>query len=556
MDDYGKWFWIELIGFDNRQNDFGVKSFLERLGFMPEGVSLLLWNPEIIHSHSELCNDAFLGETQCSYGARPSNEERKRQDWTKFQLRGLVSELKDKGLDVYLSVFDQIPSRALCEKMNIPKRSQWIDEHKELFYVTRDGNTVSNICPLKRLKNGTLYEDYFVKKLCLVLEDYGFDGLHGADGYAHPRIPISRGDFSDDMIGQFSESEGVAVPVGDTKEKADWILNNVRYQWVNFHAKRHQRFWEKTIKALRSIKRKLIFNTAWTRDPFEAKYRYGVDYRMLADIGVGTFVVEAPAAVIELEGWNKTPYNTLNKFMAMIMRINAYVPDCKLILLHCIKDGMEQYNVLRDAPGMLEADVFSMTDVFKFGVENRMEKCLSGIMACLADGISQSEWGFIKKTWDIGFSANAKHLSGPTVIWSDKALANESENYASFPLCNSYQIHYKLLSSKAPLVNICNIDDLESMSGGLVIINPVFFVENELQIILNYRNGPVIFVGMGADDDFNCTVYNCGKMIHKSSGILLEGSCEPEPDSWLNELPAATPDGNFFKKAAQIINHS
>lgn len=553
MINYEKWLWIELIGFDNQKEDLGVAEFISKLGFIPHGISLLLWNPDFIHSHSGLLEDDFLGEPQCAYGARPRNEDRDRQFWTKFQLRELVKKLKDQGIETYFSVFDQLMSKAGCDRWNIPKRSEWIDEHKELFFVTKDAKTVPNICPLKRLKNDTLYEDYFIKNLCQVLNDYGFDGFHGADGYAHPRIPISNGDFSDDMIEQFIESENITVPSGTTEEKAAWILHNTRKEWGAFHTKRHQQFWRKTIEALRVINRKLIFNTAWTRDPFEAKYRYGVDYKMLADIGVDKFIVEAPAAVVELEGWNKTPYSTLDKFMSMIMRIKAYVPHCNLILLNCIKDGMEQYNVLRHAPSMLESDVFSMANVFKSDAADKIEKCLSGIMACLADGISQSEWSFIRKTWETGFSSQAKSFSGATVIWSDKAFANEYDNYASTSLCNSHQMHYKLLSSGAPLVNICNIDALESLSGCLLVIHPVFLPKNELQTIFNYHNGPVIFVGMGQDNDFSLTVYNDGKMIQKNSAVLLPASNEPEPVSWLNELPAKEPANDFFEETAQII---
>ena len=553
MTDYEKWLWIELIGFDNQKDDFGVKLFIDKMGFTPNGISLLLWNSNFIHSHLGLREDDLLGETQCSYGARPYNEERARQPWTKFQLRGLVETLRNNGIEVYLSIFDQIITNAWREQWSIPVRDEWIDGHKELLYIQKDGSTIPSICPFKRLADGTFYEDFFTKKLCQVLAEYGFDGFHGADGYAHPRIPIYCGDFSDDMIDQFCESKDVAVPLGTTKEKAEWILDNAGNDWNDFQAKRQQQFWKKVIEALRVINCKLIFNTAWTRDPFEAKYRYGVDYRMLADIGVEKFIVEAPAAVVELEDWNKTPYNTLNKFMSMIMRIKAYVPDCKLILLNCIKDGMEQYNVLRHAPALLESDVFSMANVYKSDLAEKMDKCLSGVMACLADGISKQEWHTIRKTWDIGFSSRAKAFSGTTVIWSDKAFANEYESYGGSKLCNSYQMHYKLLSCGAPLVNICAAEALESISGCLVVIHPAFFPENDLHGILAYRKGPVIFVGMERNHDFNCTVHERGKVIHEFSVASRSMSNGGEPYSWLDELPAKEPNNSFFEETARII---
>ena len=41
--DFKKNCWIELIGFDNEAKDFGVKSFLDRAGFIPNSVSILIW---------------------------------------------------------------------------------------------------------------------------------------------------------------------------------------------------------------------------------------------------------------------------------------------------------------------------------------------------------------------------------------------------------------------------------------------------------------------------------------------------------------------------------
>lgn len=555
MNNYEKWLWIELIGFDNEKADLGVDCFLSKLGFIPDGISLLLWNPDIIHSHSDLTGDALLGETQCAYGARPYNEERERQNWTKFQLRKLIGNLKKRNIEVYLSVFDQIMSESWRERANIPKRQEWIDSHQEVLYTIKDGKTASSICPWKRLNDGSLYEDFFLEKLCAVLNDYEADGFHGADGYAHPRFPINTGDFSQDMLEQFETFSSLAVPRASTAIQAEWILGNARKEWLDFHSLRHQQFWKKAVTALRSVNKKLILNTTWTRDPFEAKYRYGVDYKMLTDIGVNVFIVEAPAAVVELEGWNKTTYNTLDKFMCMIMRLKAYLPGVKFILLNCIKDNMEQYNILRHAPSMLESDVFSMANVFCNSPS--LQRCLSGIMACLADGISQSEWTMVEKTWNIGFSESPESpesISGASVIWSDKALANELNSYISNSLCSSsYQLHYKLLSLGAPLMNIANIKDINSLHGCILVTNPCFFPEDELVMILDYRNGPVVLAGAGLDDDCICSVYNCGKEVWRNNSSKLQASSKSEVSSWLDELPDATLSDDFIATVSTII---
>ena len=70
---------VELIGFDNEKKDLNVAAFLDQVGFVPHGISLLLWDSDFVHSHCGLSEDGLLGEKQCSYGAHPYNEERQRQ---------------------------------------------------------------------------------------------------------------------------------------------------------------------------------------------------------------------------------------------------------------------------------------------------------------------------------------------------------------------------------------------------------------------------------------------------------------------------------------------
>jgi hypothetical protein len=61
----------------------------------------------------------------------------------------------------------------------------------------------NSISVIKRLKDGTYFEDYFFKKLKEVIDFYGFDGVQMGDGVSSNRPALQKGDFSDDMVGQF-----------------------------------------------------------------------------------------------------------------------------------------------------------------------------------------------------------------------------------------------------------------------------------------------------------------------------------------------------------------
>ena len=301
-----KGIWIELIGFDNTLPDYGVREFLSRMPVKPEFVTLLLFDAELVHTHAGLEHDFFIGELQCSYFGRPYNEERRRQEWTAFQLRGLVAELKKSGIEVFPSFFDFVVTPARAERHNVRRREPvWIDGHPELLTVDRYGTRRDeDFCLWKHLADGTLYEDFFVKQLIAFLKDYGFTGFHGADGFGHPRLALCKGDFSADMTAQFSEFADLTLPELPPPELATWILAYQREAWSRFHAARHAAFWTKLAGALKRENLRCYLNTGWTRDPFEALFRYGVDYRKLAACGIDGFFAEASAAVRELEGWN------------------------------------------------------------------------------------------------------------------------------------------------------------------------------------------------------------------------------------------------------------
>ena len=274
--------WIELIGFDNRQADMGTAYQLEKFGFIPEALVLLIWSSNFVHSYSpDTPDDTLLGWDCSAYGCRRQGLEHEIQQWSKGQVKKLISELKKRNIDVYLSFFDQIPGPAHIKRFQIPEVPKlWINDHPELFFTSEKGDIVRNICPWKRLADGSYYEDFLLAKLIPCMQEYGFSGLHGADGYAHQRLTISRGDFSDDMV----EQSGIPCEKncdGDPKKlaaRAANILLHHRKAWTEFHRQKHAGFWKHVSAELRKHNFKLIMNSFWTRDPFEALFRYGEDF--------------------------------------------------------------------------------------------------------------------------------------------------------------------------------------------------------------------------------------------------------------------------------------
>lgn len=536
MKAYTKANWIELIDFNNTHHDMGVEYFLSKTKWIPNVVILLLYSNDFVHSHSSLLDDKTMLRQDCSsYSGRLYGIEHNRQQWTKGQLKLLISNLQKQGIEVFFSIFDQlmedeygkefIKKFQLC---NMP--SAWTDNHLELRYVDKNGQMKHNaIYPYKRLKDGTFYEDFFITKLKEVLIDYNFDGFHGADGYIHQRYNIGEADFSDDMVEQSKLPVAQNCDSNPTKltQRAKEILTKYRREWMDFHTARHEIFWEKCAAMLKSIQRKLVLNTIWTRDPMEARYRYGADYRTFAKIKPDAVILEAPGTVCELENWWDKKTRPVYGFMVALLRIVAIMPHTPIWYMNGLKDTLEQYDAVAHAPMELEAELELLNHAFIFTKTYKYRHALNGVLATLSS-LSAEQWQWVTKRWDRTFKvSDPTNFHGAMVLWSNRLLDNELADYATGDkrFISSFKIHTQLLVAHAPVNGIIDIKDLDDFSGTLVVINGRFLPEDERQKVEKY-SGKIVY----------CEAHTC------NSRLLI-----PDPLSWLEALPEPELDTDLLK---------
>ncbi|MCQ6562782.1 hypothetical protein [Paenibacillus mendelii] len=582
--DYEKWVWIELIGFDNTESDFGVTAYMNTLGFSPNGISLLLFTPDFVHAHKGMEQEYWLPVETCSYAARPYGKLRNRQEWTNYQLLGLVKELQKHGIDIYCSFFNLFLYRIDGQG----RASEWCAAHPELYEMRKTGEAFPVINPLKRLKDGTYYEDLFIRDLTTVMRDYNFDGYHGADGYTSPRLSLAEADYSDDMVGQFIRLSGVELAEGlkeecdgvpqEMEKRGDWIWEFKRMEWIRFYADRWGAFWQKIMPALRKEGKKAVLNSVWTRDPFEALYRYGVDYRLLAASGVDGFVVESVAASCSA-GAGEIEYEPGTEFMAMLMTIKAYVPDMKLICLNAIQDTNEQWDAISHAPTVLERDIFSFSNIYLQDREG-VRRCSSGFVACLGDGISRDSWEWILKRWNLGYKGQPESVIGASFVWSDNGLNGSLEEYPSTRDWPAYKFLMTFIDHGAPLHTMVNVNDLDLASGMICVTGLHLLPEEELTRVLNYRNGPSLLIGKmterisqaaaSAGLNIECKPDQLVGMVRDRTGAvvqvfsnvhdgdLLHGGMDDllhlnDAKSWVEPLYFSKLSGEFLNRCVQTL---
>ncbi|MFC1526160.1 hypothetical protein ACFL6X_05040 [Candidatus Latescibacterota bacterium] len=496
--DAERWIWIELIGFDNASGDYGVSEFIEKVGFVPEGICLLASSPDIVLQHPGMAMEAPLPADICARQGHTHNQERRRQDWTNHQVRGLVQSLRAAGVSTFLSHFTQYHGNR--------HHREWVSDHPEVLTQRNSTEATGGYNPLKRLSSGEYFEDVFVGKLLETVADYGFDGWHGPDGNGPLSGPIFETDFSDDMLHQFVALSGSALPDeiwragGETcdgrRARGEWIWRHQRREWIEFWSERWAGFWRKILDRLHGAGKRGIINNAWARAPWESLYRYGVDYRKIAEAGVDAIIVETVAASLNMDPRPSTRDPGRSYDMAsMLQLIRAYVPRTKLLFLCTVQDIVEQWDAIRHTPTVLEREIFSVSNVYAIDSNGRPTRSVDGGLVCLGDGIRRSEWETLERWWDVAANDVPQRVLGAAMLWSDHAVRAQVDDFTLNRTWNSHRILSGLQEHGAPIHTTVRSEHLDGYEGPLFVPNPHLLSDPERQALTGYAGGPVVVVG-------------------------------------------------------------
>ncbi len=521
--------WIELIGFDNTKPDFGVNDYVKTLGFVPYGVSFHLTSINFVNDHKGMESEYRLPVYACSYSGHTHNDDRIRQDWTNYQLKGLASELHKAGIKVYASFFD------FYSRDDTPGtvHPTFFDAHPELCVVLDTGYVSSLIYMTKRFADGTWYEDYLLDKLIQTASDYDFDGIQLADGISSPRLPLQRIEFSDDVVGQFLTHSEIALPEGilascgsneEIKKRATWILANYHMEWIKFNTWRWSSFLTKIIKGLKAAGKDAAFNSAWTRDPLEAIYRYGADYRAFVAAGATSIVVEdvsSDLAILEDRPNFRMDYEyrkyVHHDFAATLMQIRACLPDIAITPLYMIRDTLEQWDVLHHMPTAMQRAAAANLNNFMIRPKGKsiggradnhadssaameIRPVTNGPYFCLSDGLTKEDWDYTRIMWDNGYTEKIHSVPGITILWSDNRMQAEIDELIKSRCWHTGKWLAELKQAGAPIHKIVRIDEISAaVEGPLLVTNPELLPDKELASVLEYDRGPLLFLGKVKD---------------------------------------------------------
>ncbi|WP_053202538.1 hypothetical protein [Jiangella muralis] len=546
----GKWIWIELIAFDTTAPDLGVAAVLDPLGERPSVLSLLLYSAEFVHTHDAV-DDELLPVECTAYYARSWSVRGPRQDWTRAQLRALVSALRDRGIAVFFALFDM----HAFEDGATTRVSAWNEAHPELTVVDRAGAERTGLLnPLGRFADGSFYEDFFATRLEEVFAYYGFDGLHGADGYSSGRLPLWEADFSADLLEQFSQWSGVVVPDAAVSAQADWIWRHARSPWIRFHAHRWTRFWTTVCASVHGAGGRVVLNNAWTRDPFEALYRYGVDYRGLAAAGIDGLVLETVAAAVEL--LERPPaLPPLPGQLGAALLTGATIPDVPLAALVSVHDTLEGWDVINVAPGMHERDVRLLSALRRFtGAGDETIACVGAGLYCLSDGVAEQQWRWMDGVRESCATGPRPGSDGITVLYDPEIIEGELASFVSTRAAHTHALLAELIRAGAPITAVSPMAAHEAVAGPVLLLRPELYPPEVVDAVLA-RHPAALTLGSSGGRGWRLRELDGGAVRDEivadgPDDVAVDGG--EDHDSWVHELRMAMPPRSLIDRLADV----
>ena len=535
--------WIELIGFDNTLPDYGVGDFLQKTGFTPDMVSFHLTSICFVLTHKGMDAEYNLPLYACSYSGHAGNDDRKRQAWTNLQMAGLVHELHRRGVQVYISMFDFEPE--LDEE---PYR--YLDEHPELRVVPRDGSHTDSLHMLNRFADGTTLEEVYIRQLKAVIHDYQLDGIQVADGVSSPRRSLQDADYSEQTTSRFFAELGITPPetCTDVPSTAEYIFKNHRPEWIRFYRKHWSAFMAHVIEAINSTGAKAAFNSAWTKGPIEAVYRYGADYKAFENVAADLFFLSHDDNSFEMPHSRRKFIHY--EFASNMMQLRACLPKLKLTPLCMIRDTLEQWDVLHHMPTAMQRAVAVNLNNYYIDQNGRFKPTTNGPHYCLGDGLKAQDWDLLRMMWDNAFTENVQDVCGVTVVWSDKKCEKELEALIESRLWYNGKWTAELLSHGAAVHKITRLENLPKVQGPVLVINPALLEKEELEAIEAYRGGEVLYLGLMPSGKIGFS----GLPDVQIDPVPLHDVVDPHGAIWTDSLTFMEIDRVFVERVAMYIN--
>lgn len=504
--------WTPLVGFDMDKEDRGVDEYFSKIKSKPAGISLFVFNADIINLHRGMDKEYAFPADYCNYYGAPRNELRSIQSWTNYKLKELIQNINKKDIETYLGIMGNhtVPKDRVFFAGNfgfLANQDFLVDNEEACIEgVPWTGHTYM----LKRLKDGSFFEDYFLNATLKALDDYSANGIHISDAIFPPSMQLQNGDYSFDMINQFVAHTGTKLPDGmteykdgnkfnDIKNRADYIWNNLRAEWISFVAWRWNGFLTKLCNGLHAHGKKLMVNNCWMSEPFESLYRYGIDYKSLSNAGVDIVCQEQQASIICA---NKSTFSNITDdhyCKNMLMKAYSGKPECLTITF--AKDSTEEASMITHLPSLCESEQFQLANYYIYD-NGSYKRTIDGYFIDLADALTENEWDWLIKRYEKIFADERFQVIAPTLVWHDDFMGEKFlKEYVKTRRWSTHRYLAYLNRQNASIHAVCKFDDIDKINADLFIPNVDMLSKQDVDKIKAYKKGIVAVTLSKANDN-------------------------------------------------------
>lgn len=494
--------WSYMRCFDHDKSDYGIGEYLEKVGRVPDGFCALVVHPDFVHLHAGMEEEHLIPPQMYGFRGDPrrlSPEKKAAYTWTNYQIKGLVEEIHRHGMKIYISLMGLYYLDIFHE--------EWMGKNKEVLMQCTE--RVEELVALKRLKDGTFYEDFFIAQLLRTLKDYGMDGVHLCDRFSPLSEPLADADYSTDMVEQFVAHTGVEMPehirvnMGDDcdenkKARQRWIWQQERAKWIRFYDWRWTEFYKKLCSAVHEVGGKVATLGGYVSDPLRSMYSMGTDARHLTQAGVDFFTANILPTSVNMNGMEGEFPFLFHRYMTIIPAMKGLAPDAHIYQMLGVRDEEEEWDVFRHAANQFERDVYTAMS-YQIVRPGGVERCIDKPFITIGDSIGSEEWKVLNQYFDMVYSLKPRRVVSPVLYWSDAANDRMLESHIATRRPSGSQLQTYLQENGAFCGGVVRAEDLAAHEGTLFV--PTFDLLNESEkadLILAKR--PVLAMAPGDYD--------------------------------------------------------
>ena len=285
------------------------------------------------------------------------------------------------------------------------------------------------------------------------------------------------------------------------KKRMSWLWGEHRREVTKFIQTRWNEFWKEVSSQVHAVGGLCFMNSSFTRGSQAAAAWLGIDYKGVVEAGVDAIVCETVPLSMSNQAfgytWKIFPdlhRHFHNWCITAMQEIRAYLPDTRIMFLHGCKDVVEDWDNIRQSPAGYERELFALSSLCHYR-KGKLFRAADGLIACLADGFSASDWDFITARWKSAVRPDELVRAGELVfVWDDRMVSDGTEDYFLDYFPTAYDTIYKFKYEGFAIQSTARADELENVHEPL-IVPAAHLAGRETVARLIGRPEPVVLVG-------------------------------------------------------------